>query len=689
MAQKKAKKQTKKSASSSELSKLNDSREFIFKVHSIGRNDVEEEQAREAFHLQERVFGNKGAIVPPYAFESLAFLLENSNSLRQNIDSYVTNIDSFGHRFEPVFSLDGKQAETMVRDAIFIENLTAAENAQLVAGASDQPVDPINDKDLEPKDDEVVERMKQLRSAARREKSKLRQFFDFVNVKDSFVKIRRKSRQDKELMGNAFWEILENGQGELASVSHVPAIHVRMLPLDKKPTTVKFRTKLTPITFQTELRQVKFRKFIQILPNTGSASHTAGHTYFREFGDERLMSADTGKRFVSLEAMEAKEPGARSATQMMHFKIHSSISPYGVPRWIGNLISVMGSRQAEEVNFFYFENKAVPPLALLVSGGRLAKGVVAKIQDLVENHLKGRRNFHKILIIEAETSRSRGMSDNNGRVQISLEPLTGAQHQDQLFQQYDENNIAKVSASFRVPKILRGETKDFNRATAEAAKIFAEEQVFQPERDDFDDDMNRQIMAALKVRFFTFKSNAPITRDPTKMTKNITDMVKASILTPDEGRFLAEDVFNVEFIKIDEPWVKQPIEVTKAGFVPQGFEQSELFAAEDDDVEKADLTTGDLDEGGKKVPSQARIKVPPSIQSSVREVLDELKRLGIVGKDATIDDLKGVFARIAQNKGKYNGDKKPKKKDDGKEEQEETLVIQISASEMSDLVERK
>ena len=56
-------------------------------------------------------------------------------------------------------------------------------------------------------------------------------------------------------------------------------------------------------------------------------------------------------------------PSDGPATEILHFRVHNPRSAYGVPRWIGNLLAVLGSRQAEEVNFLYFENKSVPPLA--------------------------------------------------------------------------------------------------------------------------------------------------------------------------------------------------------------------------------------------------------------------------------------------------------------------------------------
>jgi hypothetical protein len=56
--------------------------------------------------------------------------------------------------------------------------------------------------------------------------------------------------------------------------------------------------------------------------------------------------------------------------------------------------------------------------------------------------------------------------------------------------------------------------------------------------------------------------------------------VNANVLTPEEGRQLAGEVFNREFKKISAPWVKQPVALTLAG-VPVGpDEQSPLVGPE-------------------------------------------------------------------------------------------------------------
>src|SRR5262249_34330545 len=125
---------------------------------------------------------------------------------------------------------------------------------------------------------------------------------------------------------------------------------------------------------------------------------------------------------------------------------------------------------------------------------------------------KGKKNFHKILIIEAEPASK--ATENAGRFKIELKPLTQAIQQDALFQKYDERNDDKVGQQFRVPRILRGDTRDFNRATADAALSFAEMQVFQPERESFDSRMNKTLLGDMQIRFWKFVSQAPINRDP-------------------------------------------------------------------------------------------------------------------------------------------------------------------------------
>lgn len=540
------------------------SRSPVAKAHFIGQ-DVQGSNARMAEERQrdDRLFEQSGAIGTPYSPDTMVRLFEHSNSLRQNVDSYGVNIDGNGHRFEPVIDLDADMAHEAVRDAMFVEALIAAETGE--ANAKDGTTPQI------PTDEEVDRRIEVMRTEMRLEKSKLMAFFDFCVADESFISLRRKTRQDKEIMGNGFWEILRNSAGEPAQFVYVPGFTVRLLPIDRNPIEVAMKVKRAPLTYETQSVKRRFRRFVQVFEGC--------RVYFKEYGDPRVVSSKTGKVYKTDAELQSNEnvsgepdSAVAQATEILHFSIHSPRSPYGIPRWIGNLLAVLGSRQSEEVNFLYFENKSVPPMAVLVSGGRLTSESVKKIESFIETRIKGRANFHKVLVIEAEPAMAGTLDQNNGRMKIEIVPLTSAQQSDALFQKYDERNIDKVGMAFRLPRLLRGDIRDFNRATAEAAIEFAETQVFAPERQDFDWAMNRKILSDLGIKYWTFASNAPTTRNPIDLADIVTMLVNASVLTPEEGRELAKGIFNRDFKKIDDLWTKIPPNLLMKGILPDGAE---------------------------------------------------------------------------------------------------------------------
>jgi hypothetical protein len=67
-----------------------------------------------------------------------------------------------------------------------------------------------------------------------------------------------------------------------------------------------------------------------------------------------------------------------------------------------------------------------------------------------------------------------------------------------------------------------------------------------------------------------------MTRDPERMTTMVEKLVRVGVLTPEEGRFLAADIFNREFRKIGDDWTKRPITLTLANIQSQGCAQEKV-----------------------------------------------------------------------------------------------------------------
>lgn len=502
-------------------------------------------------------------MVPPFDLEALCLLYENSGALRRNIDAMVTNIDGFGHRFEPVLEFTAPDILDSIRDLLLREKLESVEDLMTVTTESLE--------EAMPGFEEVAAKKTLWQMLASIEHGRLNSFFGFINPLETFTKLRKATRQELELLGNAAWEVLRKDTNDVTSkitdTYHVPFRNVRLIRADANPTMVKVKVRKDAIHYDTVEVPRHFRRYVRIVGST--------RTYYKEFGDPRVVSRFSGRRYESVDKLKEEEGDAAvQASELFHWQIRSPMSAYGVPRWIGELISVLGSRSAEEVNLLYFDNKAIPPMVLMVSGGRVSESSIDRIASHIEERIKGRENFHKILILEglpADADESSGDIEHSGKMRMELKPLMKELPQDALFQTYDANNQVKIGRSFRQPQILTGDTRDMNRSTAEVAKALAEEQVYQPERDDFDAVMNRHFLPSLNAHFWVFRTNAPIQRFPDSLIENVRKSLESGAITPNEARRLIADAFSIDLSFRDEDWAKSPPKVVLAAMRQGGM----------------------------------------------------------------------------------------------------------------------
>ena len=416
-----------------------------------------------------------GIIEPPFSLETLAQLPDHSNILPQCIEAMETNIDGFGFMLEPIGGADPE------KDGVYI-----------------QP---------------AVE-----------ERTRVLNFFEYCNPEIPYSQVRRRVRRDLEATGNGYWEIIRDASGDIAWIEHIESHTMRLMRLDpmRIEITLTIRDEESN-EFEEYPYSKSFRRFVQI--------RNGQRVYFKEFGDPRTLNSRTGKYLGEEESIDET---TIPATEIIHFKIYSPHSPYGAPRWIGNLLAVYGSRQAEEVNYEYFENNTVPPLALLVSG-KLGEDTVRRLQDFVDDHMRGRKGFHKMLVVEASPGLQAVPGFPAPRASLEFQPLSDAQQKDALFDNYDRTNREKLRSSFRLPPIFVGLTSDYTRATAHESRSIAEEQVFAPEREDHDFVVNRLLFPAMKIKYWKYKSLAPDTNDVEVMSAVLESFCRCG-LTVGEAR---------------------------------------------------------------------------------------------------------------------------------------------------------
>jgi len=113
--------------------------------------------------------------------------------------------------------------------------------------------------------------------------------------------------------------------------------------------------------------------------------------------------------------------------------------------------------------------------------------------------------------------------------------------------------------------MISGNSDDYTRATAESSRRLADEQVFAPERDDFDDWVNRVLFPAMGIQYHRFKSNSPNTTDNTELVKILAGAEKTGGMTPRIARMLLQDILSMELPEFPEDFpADMPFSMTMA-----------------------------------------------------------------------------------------------------------------------------
>jgi len=442
------------------------------------------------------MYGNKNIIEPPYDLQVLTSLPEYCGELRPALDAMITNIDRLGHRIiakSNVQDLNAELPENVLREISIAENFF--DNAIL-------------DNDV-----------------------------------GTFTEFRSRLRMDNETTGNAYIEVIPTltDSSIPAGLNHLPSWSMRLRKQDDKFTPYEVPRAVKDSKGNWSIKKFptskRFRQYVQI------REYGAEGVYFKEWGDPRSVDCRTG---------DVVEPGSIEpeylAHEVIHIKLYSTKSPYGLPRTIGQLFAIFGTRAAEEINYTTFENNQIPAMVLLGTNVAVTDGSVDRLNEFIEDRVQGNKNYATIVIVEAEPI-GEGMRDP-GSMKLELKPLVEHQHTDAMFQKYIESNMQSVRRAFRLPPVYLGRADEYNRSTSESSKKVAEEQIFVPERGAFDALMNNTIMMRLGVSSALFKSNSPSVSDNYELTQLLATAERSGGLTPRISRMIVERILGVELPEV-------------------------------------------------------------------------------------------------------------------------------------------
>lgn len=408
-------------------------------------------------------------LVPPlYPPELLSRVLSISETLSQTVDCMVTNIhkQGFEFKFTP----------------------------------------PDDDPNAEPTDADMLE------------KQRLIEVLKYPNWRMDGMKLRERTGKDYYAGTSAYWEIVRDVSGEIREIHHAPAKSIRATGSTEDPVVHTEWQRNVFGQWEERERITRFRKYAQLTAN-------GNPIFFREFGDPRQMDYRTGE----YESEKKPVPLKYQATEILQFARYSQDSIYGEPIWASEMVKVSGAKKADDVNYLYFSQNAIPPMVITVENGILTKEAADRVMQMIrERRRGGHQSFYKVWLLEGVAM---GEEDDEGKippVKIQVKPLTDFMQNDALFVNYCQYAARAVKRKYRLPDILLGDTKDFNRATAGKALQAANQQVFAPERSDFDSFVNRRIVAGMGIQSWRLSSLGPRSISDDEALKSLGSVVDAA-----------------------------------------------------------------------------------------------------------------------------------------------------------------
>lgn len=437
------------------------------------------------------------------------------------------------------------------------------------------------------------------------EKQDLKDFFKRINESESLQSIRRSMRLDYEITGNGYFEISRSADGEIACMYHIDAQHIRAARAtedDYQEITVQlFRGgKFRPITVKK-----KFRRYAQYISTTSKIR------WFKEYGDPRKLDATDGKY---------KDSPKEIASEIIHFKIGTGV--YGLPRWIGNTMGILGVRNADYVNYDLFDSQGIPPLVILVSGGILTTESINTIKELLKQ-AKGYKNFNRILLLEAQAE---GGIDDKTTPKVDLKPMNNAKADDALFQGYIKATEEKVRTDFRLPPVYLGKAQEYTRATIEFSKIIVEEQVFEAERNKFDEKIENTVMIEIDTTYWEFKSGRPPLVTGEGLISGFDSFAEPGVLSINQAIQIANRAMSLDIEEFKDEWANYPLciitRLLDRGFFTNLQELSDVLSGTAEMVNNP--TALPLDAEGEKVKVQI-LKMLEPLQKQVKKLLKEQK----------------------------------------------------------------
>lgn len=353
------------------------------------------------------------------------------------------------------------------------------------------------------------------------QKLKAENFLKKPNPDETLSEVNEKAMVDFEAIGDAYFEVVRNSDGEVISLYHIPSHTVRV--------------------------HKDLDRFIQ--------KRGKSKAWFKKFGLEKDVHSETGVA-SDLGTLEDN----KKANDLIHISNYTSRSDYyGLPDVMPSLGAILGDRERQEYNISFFDNHAIPAYAVTVTGADLDSATEKKIQKFFQQDVK--KANHSTLVLTASKDDNDPSADP---IKFEFQALS-TEMKEASFRMFRQDNRDEVLSAHGVPPYRAGVTVEGQlggSSAGESTEIY-KQSIVKPKQETLENIINRFILEeGLEITDWVFHFKQIDTRDVDKEIERLAKLVDMGAYSPnmvlDElGKEKSEDpAMDVHFIG------GQPIDAT-------------------------------------------------------------------------------------------------------------------------------
>lgn len=497
--------------------------------------------------------GTELTVVPPEDPLDTYRVFKLSPLLSPVLDALCANVYASGFYFKPVVEPERPDAFQRVKDALVFKQA-------LSAGTFETRYTP---------SDNVVNReLDRIRTRINNESQFAKAWFDRSCPGSTFRDTARLIGLDMEIQGDGYLEVLRDAAGFPSKLIWAPSWSIRAKPLQPDLVPVSVPVPISDFEWTTEVQLRRFRSYVQVDINGVVIAR------YKEYGDPRVLSRKTGNYYASIEEMYSVydewgknangQPAIppQAATELLQFSLPNPLSTtYGKPTYTGIFPVLDGARDLEEENRTIIVDRKVPQMFILVAGGA---GIPQKTIEALQEKIKQNAESGKksIYVLQAQSMKS-ASGTVSPTPKMEIVKTKSEQYQDALGLNYLKHTKQEVRDAYRFPRSALGQHDDVRKDEAQEGYRFTEAQVYDPRRDIFGGRVN-VLLRDLGIQLITFTSRSRPPKEPNELASIINILMTSGVLTPDEGRALAGDIFNKDFPDLVGIWSKLPTKLLTA-----------------------------------------------------------------------------------------------------------------------------